>query len=602
MSAAIHYRIGASQPASHVFEVELTIAQPDPTGQKLRLPNWIPGSYMIRDFSRHLGPVTAFDAKGSPVGVHKTGKSDWQCALVEGSLTVRYEAYAWDISVRGSHLDQTHGFFNGTSVFLEVVGQQDKQHSVEILAPTGTKNWQVATSLSCASGTETGHFGHYMAQNYDELIDHPVEMGEFTSAIFYACGVPHNVVITGKHRADMDRLCRDLQKICETQIRFFGEPAPFERYVFLVTAVGNGYGGLEHRASTALLCSRDDLPLANEPEEPSERYRTFLGLCSHEYFHSWNVKRIKPAAFLPYDLRQETPTTLLWAFEGMTSYYDDLMLLRSGVISTASYLELLGQQITRHLRVPGRFYQSVAESSLDAWSKYYKQEENAVNSIVSYYIKGALVALCADLMMRQRSKGSVSLDTLMQTLWQQYGQQNKGVEEDDIPRLAAQLCGESENQPEWADFWQNALYGTTELPFHELLVTQGLDCLLRAADNAADAGGKPGQPKPARVWWGGRTQAAEGGVALQSVVRNSPLQQAGLSAGDVLIAINGLRVNNNNLEKMLTPYFPDDVLTVHAFRRDELMQFQVTLAEAPLDTCVLQISQVDLAEKWLSGH
>lgn len=606
MTSAILYRISSPQPASHIFQVVLTIANPHPEGQQLRLPNWIPGSYMIRDFSRHVGTISAQNDKGVTVAAHKTGKSDWQCEKTDGALIIHYEVYAWDLSVRGAHLDQTHAFFNGTSVFLEVVGQQERVHTVEMLQPENQKDWRVATSLPLAASTKPFGFGLYQAANYDELIDHPVEWGDFTVASFTACGVLHEVVITGLHRADMSRLCRDLEKICTTQIQFFGEPAPFSRYVFLVTAVGTGYGGLEHRASTALLCSRDDLPLSTEPEEPASRYRGFLGLCSHEYFHSWNVKRIKPAVFQPYDLRQETYTPLLWAFEGITSYYDDLMLLRAGVISTESYLELLSQQVTRHLRTVGRFHQSVADSSWDVWTKYYKQEENAVNSIVSYYVKGSLIALCLDLLMRQHTEGRISLDTLMQTLWQQFGKVAKGVGDEDIPRVAAELCGSAISKAQWQTFWQNALYQTDELPFGELLVTAGVSCTLRAADNAQDLGGKPSALQQVPAWWGARTQAAEGGVALQSVVRNSPAQQAGLSAHDLVVAINGLRINQASIEKTIASYAAGDVLTVHAFRRDELMAFSVTLANPPQDTCVLALNPEaadgERAMQWLLGH
>lgn len=606
MTAPVHYRIASSQPASHIYELEMTIAVPEAAGQRLSLPNWIPGSYMIRDFSRNVGRIYVVDGNGQPVAIQKTAKSEWLCAPAKGPLTLRYEVYAWDLSVRGAHLDQTHGFFNGTSVFLAAEGLEDKPHSVEIVAPEGSQYWEVATTLSRGKETPEWGFGGYQAESYDELIDHPVEMGRFSRARFMACGVPHDVVITGKHQANMDRLCRDLEKICRTQIEFFGGKAPFDHYIFLTTAVGNGYGGLEHRSSTALLCSRDDLPLHNEPEEPADRYRTFLGLCSHEYFHSWNVKRIKPASFIPYDLTKESHTSLLWAFEGITSYYDDLMLLRSGVISEKSYLELLGQQITRHLRTPGRFQQSVAESSWDAWSKYYKQDENAANSIVSYYVKGALVALCTDLMMRQRSGGTASLDQLMQRLWQEFGLTGKGVEEGDIPRLAATLCGELPEQPEWSSFWENALEGVGEIPFSELLVSQGLDCTLRASDNAADLGGKPAQAATPRLWWGGRVQAAEGGLAVQALTKNGPAQQAGLSAGDVIVAANGLRINNVVAwEKLLANACMGDVISLHAFRRDELMVFDVTLIEAPQDACVLTLSaensQQEKARQWLSG-
>ncbi|HEX4870555.1 MAG TPA: PDZ domain-containing protein [Moraxellaceae bacterium] len=602
MTAAVHYRIASRQPATHIFELALTVAKPAPDGQRLRLPNWIPGSYMIRDFARHLGPISVRDGEGRPVVLTRTGKADWQCAPATGPLTITYEVYAWDLSVRGAHLDQTHGFFNGTSVFLEVVGGQDQPHSVDLQCPEGTRDWRVATSLRPATGTPEFGFGRYEAASYDELIDHPVEMGTFSHARFMACGVPHDIVITGRHRADLDRLCRDLEKVCTTQIRLFGEPAPFDRYVFLVTAVGTGYGGLEHRASTALLCSRDDLPQAGEPEAPGERYRTFLGLCSHEYFHSWNVKRIKPAAFLPYDLTQETITPLLWAFEGFTSYYDDLLLARAGVITPQAYLELLAQQVTRHLRTPGRFRQSVAESSREAWTKYYKQDENSPNAIVSYYVKGALVGLCLDLLLRQRSGDRVSLDTLMRRLWTDFGQAGRGVEEGDIPRLAAELCGD-----DLAGFWADALEGTAELPLAELLSARGVDWLLRPAEGGADAGGKAGtgdgRPRP---WLGAKTGNGDGGASLVHVFTGGPAQAAGLSAGDVVIALDGLRVTGATVEKALAARAPGDTVEVHAFRRDELMRFALTLAPAPADTCVLALGTDDgrraLAERWIRGR
>jgi predicted metalloprotease with PDZ domain len=515
---------------------------------------------------------------------------------------IRYEAYAWDLSVRGAHLDQTHGFFNGTSVFLAVHGQEAAIHEVLIEAPAGQQHWQVATSLPRAAETPALGFGLYRAESHDALIDHPVEMGCFTHGTFTACGVPHEVAITGRHRCDMARLLRDLEKVCTAQIQMFGEPAPFDRYVFLVTAVGNGYGGLEHRASTALLCARDDLPLASEPEaNPGDRYKTFLGLCSHEYFHSWNVKRIKPAVFLPYDLRQETLTPQLWAFEGITSYYDDLMLARSGLISVQSYLELLAQQVTRHLRTPGRFRQSVTDSSLDAWAKYYKQDENSPNSIVSYYVKGALVALCLDLLLREKTADAVSLDTLMQRLWRDFGKAGVGLQDDDIPRLAAELCGD-----DLSVFWQSALHGTDELPLADLLAARGLDWTLRPAENAADPGGKPGSDSRPRSWLGAKIQNGDGGATLSQVLSDSPAQRAGLSAGDVVVAVNGLRVNGGTLEKVLASHAAGAVLDVHAFRRDELMQFVLTLGEAPVDTCVLALSadagKRHHAEKWILGH
>jgi predicted metalloprotease with PDZ domain len=604
MTVAVSYRIGSRSPESHIFELVLTIAKPAMDGQQLALPNWIPGSYMIRDFSRHILGLRAFDAAGNTVLVEKTGKSDWHCAAVNGPLTLYYEVYAWDLSVRGAHLDQTHAFFNGTSVFLTVLGQEDQRHEVLIERPVGqTSAWRVATTLPAATETQALGFGLYSAENYDALIDHPVEMGEFTHAVFMACGVPHEVVITGKHRADMSRLCSDLEKICTAQIKMFGEPAPFDRYVFLVTAVGNGYGGLEHRASTALLCSRDDLPLVTEPQaNPGERYKAFLGLCSHEYFHSWNVKRIKPAAFIHYDLRSETLTPQLWAFEGITSYYDDLVLLRAGLISTQSYLELLAQQITRHLRTPGRLQQSVSDSSVDAWTKYYKQDENSPNAIVSYYVKGALIALCLDLLLREKTEDKVSLDHLMRRLWQDFGQTGRGVGDNDIQRLATELCGS-----ELSDFWVQALHGTDELPLSELLGRRGLGWILRAAESASDSGGKLAADSRARPSLGIKVSAGggEAGASLQHVFTDGPAMRAGLSAGDVVVAVNDLRVTANSLDKVIASYTAGSLLRLHAFRRDELMVFEATLDEAAADTCVLTLP-VDAdrrqhAETWLLG-
>jgi predicted metalloprotease with PDZ domain len=286
--------------------------------------------------------------------------------------------------------------------------------------------WRVATSLPELGAKRYG-FGTYIAFDYDELIDHPVEMGDFALATFKAHGIQHDIVVTGRvPNLDMERLQQDLKAICETQIAFF-EPktkkAPMDRYVFLTMAVGDGYGGLEHRASTALICARADLPTTAAPKtaERSEGYVTFLGLCSHEYFHTWNVKRIKPAVFAPYDLQVENYTPLLWLFEGFTSYYDDLMLVRSGIISEATYFKLLGKTVGSVLRGSGRTKQSVAESSFDAWTKYYRQDENAPNAIISYYTKGSLVGLAFDLTIRAKTGGAKSLDDVMRALWERYG-------------------------------------------------------------------------------------------------------------------------------------------------------------------------------------
>jgi len=572
-------------PEAHRFEVSVTVADPDPAGQCFALPAWIPGSYLVRDFARHVVAIGATSGRRG-VALAKLDKHTWRAAPCAGPLTVTAEVHAWDLSVRGAHLDGTHGFFNGASVFLRAVGMEARACEVEILPPRGARyrRWRVATALRRRRAPRHG-FGTYVAADYDELIDHPVEMGTFALGAFVAGGVPHEIAITGRHDADMRRLCRDLQRLCAHHIRFWGTPAPMDRYLFLVTAVGEGYGGLEHRASTALLCSRDDLPRAGDAGTGAA-YRTFLGLASHEYFHTWNVKRLKPAAFAPYDLARENYTSLLWAFEGITSYYDDLALVRSGLIGERDYLEVIGRAATQLARNPGRARQTVAESSWDAWIKYYRPDENTPNAVVSYYGKGSLVALCLDLLIRERTRGRQSLDDVMRALWRRYGRTGEGVPEDGVERTAAQVTG-----LRLRGFFDRALRSTGELPLRRLLGTVGLELAVRPAESASDRGGKaPSTPerelaRQAAIGARVTTEGAE--LRLTHVLDGSAAQRAGLAAGDVIVALDGLRATPKNWPALLARRRPGDTVEIFAFRRDELMRFAVTLAARSRDTCVI---------------
>jgi predicted metalloprotease with PDZ domain len=600
---AVHYRITPNNPAAHLFEVRCTITDPDPAGQRLSLPTWIPGSYLIRDFARHVVRVRA-ESDGRPVALTKVDSATWASEPTQRPLTVVAEIYAWDLSVRAAHLDTSRGYFNGTSVFFRVHGREHLPCAVEIAAPPGDagRRWRVATALR-RDGAPPYGFGRYRADDYEELVDHPVEMGDFGLATFIACGVSHDVVVTGRHRADLDRLCRDLQTICEHHIRFFGEPAPFDRYVFLVTAVGEGYGGLEHRASTSLLCSRDDLPRAGD-REVSEKYRTFLGLASHEYFHAWNVKRIKPQAFAPYDLTRPVYTRLLWAFEGITSYYDVLALVRTGVIPPGSYLELVGQTVTRLLRGAGRLTQTVEESSFDAWIKFYKPDENTPNAVVSYYTKGALVALALDLTIRRETRNAVSLDHVMRVLWERHGKTGVGVAEDGIERIAQEVSG-----VDLRAFFARALRSAEELALGDLLAEFGVSFGLRAAESDQDKGGKAAtKSQPPRTALGVRLAESGSDARLATVYDDGSAQAAGLAAGDVILAVDGLRATRANLDALIGSYAPGAVVRIHAFRRDELMMFDARLEAAPLDTCFLALKDgVDeptrsRREAWLRGR
>lgn len=588
-SSPIRYTIVPIRPEAHLFEVTCTVENPDASGQVFSLPAWIPGSYMIREFARNIVSLHA-DVAGKRIAVEKFDKHSWRTGRVPAgaALTVTYEVYAWDLSVRAAHLDTTHGFFNGTSVFLAVEGQIDCECLVEIKAPrlATAALWRVATTLPRAEGEQGGAepmgFGLYRAANYDELVDHPVEMGCFTHASFDAGDVKHEVVLTGRHDCDTDRLCADLSRICGWQIDLFGAPAPVDRYLFLTMVVGDGYGGLEHRASTALIASRADLPFPGMKDIP-DGYKTFLGLCSHEYFHTWNIKRIKPAAFTPYDFSVENYTQLLWAFEGFTSYYDDLALVRSNVITVEDYLGLLGKTISNVMRGAGRLKQSVAESSFDAWVKFYRQDENAPNAIVSYYTKGALIALALDLQLRELSGGTTSLDDVMRALWQRHGETGVGVEEEGIFDLVAEIgdAAETGQGKRLARWLKRAVEGTEDLPLARLLKPFGVDYEAEAATKGPSLGVKMATGKEAK---------------LATVHEGGPAQRAGLSAGDVLVAMDGLKLSSASLEKQLERYRAGMRVKLHVFRRDELMEFEVELAPALADTIKLSVKEKPSAE------
>ncbi len=571
---AIRYSIVPKDLAGHVFQVTLHIEQPDPAGQSLSLPAWIPGSYMVREFARNIISITAH-CGDKKVGLQKTDKHSWQAAACSGALTVAYEVYAWDLSVRTAQLDQSHGFFNGTSVFLQVQGQEMLPHVVDIERPVDAicKAWRVATSLPELTAKRYG-FGSYIAENYDALIDHPVEMGDFALATFEAHGVTHDFVVSGRvPNMDLERIVKDVKKICESEIAFF-EPdskrSPVERYVFMTMVVGDGYGGLEHRASTALICHRADLPVTHRPEM-SDGYRSFLGLCSHEYFHTWNVKRIKPAAFAQYDLRLENYTRLLWVFEGFTSYYDDLMLVKSGLIDEPTYFKLLGKTINGVLRGSGRKKQSVAESSFDAWTKYYRQDENSPNAIVSYYTKGSMVALGLDLTIRLESAGKKSLDDVMRALWVRYGRdfyqkfltgEQQGLAENEIETLIAEVTGVNTKR-----FMEKYVRGTEDVPLAKLYADFGVVFTDERTNVQASLG----------------VRVAKNGAdcKLAHVYETCAAHQAGLSAGDTVMAINGLRVTAadaaDGLAIALGRYAVGESVQIHAFRRDELLVLQATL-------------------------
>jgi predicted metalloprotease with PDZ domain len=611
----LNYEVNLFDPKRHQLLVTLTIESLAknflPALLSLSLPAWIPGSYLVRDFSRHITQISAINEtkkQSEPLKLEKIDKHTWHLDTSgrASKVSISMLVYAWDLSVRGAHFDQTHCFFNGTSVFLRLLGYEHCAHRVRIsTSDVALGDWSIATAMQSTSKTvplltsiKRGANTYFESANYDEFIDHPFEIGTFQYARFKACGATHHITITGQSDADMKRLSADIKKICETQIAFF-EPktkkAPFKDYWFLVTAVGDGYGGLEHRASTALICNRNDLPFVGLPaiteQTPNDGYKSFLGLTSHEYFHTWNVKRIKPSAFEPYNLNSETYTRLLWIFEGFTSYYDDLFLVRTGLIDRATYLKTLASTFSTVQKTPGRLRQSAAESSFDAWTKYYKQDENSVNSIVSYYTKGALIALALDLSIRQRTKNGKnkgrSLDDVMQLLWQDY-KNGLLLDENAFCSLVERATGIDlflEIQ-QWA-------YDTHDIAWEPILADFGME--LRWTSATKDA-----------VWLGAKLSTpSPAGITVQNAQGHGPLAKAGISAGDTLIAINDLKADERCLAGLLARGRPGDLVSVMAFRRDELLRFQVQLEDPPKNDAALATLksssrlQVNMFDRWL---
>lgn len=590
---AIRYRVAFEDPDSHLLAVRCTIEAPAANGETLLMPAWIPGSYLIRDFARHVVALSA-RADGQAVPVAKDGLHAWHVATPPGCrrLVVDYAVYAWDASVRGAHFDRSHAFLNGAALFLRVAGREDCRCEVEFAEPRhpALRDMRVATSLPPTDGTAEDGFGLRAVADYYTLIDHPAEIGRFASIEFTTgkgrSRCRHRVAVSGHHAGDLARLRRDLARICAWQIDFWGGRPPFAEYLFLLQLSADGYGGLEHADSTALIGRRDDLPAA-ALGAPDEGYRRLLGLFSHEYFHAWLVKRIRPAGHRPPDLQAPAPTDLLWLFEGFTAYYDDLALVRSGVISPTAYLELLGKTISRVLAVPGRFRQSLAEAARDAWIKLYKPDENTDNATVSYYAKGSLLALVLDLRLRRESDGQRSLDDFMRRLWRDFGARDVPLDEAAVLAALADFAGKAT-----ARFVARAIHGTEDLPLRPLLQAFGVHWKQAPGEASAAlgvtlAGGGEALPRVARV--------ASGSVA----------EAAGLAGGDLLVAFDGLRADKAMLDNHGKRLAAGSAVAVHVFRDGVLLALTLVMPKLEPGFRTLELaphvgrSAVTLRRAWL---
>lgn len=595
MTPGIFYKLGFDQHHRHLFDVTLNIPAHNSSELNISLPAWIPGSYMIRDFAKNIVSINAFDAQENKLPLVKNDKQSWTLTSEGVAVTIRYQVYAFDASVRTAYLDAERAFFNGTSVFLKVREFQHQPHRLELLAPADKHGWRVATGLERTENTQKYAFGHYQAECYAQLIDCPAEIGNFMVQEFDVAGVMHHLVLTGKHYADMPGICADIKKICQHHIQLF-EPqsgkAPFSEYWFLTNILPNGFGGLEHKNSTALLCSNFDFATSRNQQQKTDAYIRFLSLVSHEYFHAWNVCRIKPEVFSTPDLSKETYTHQLWAYEGITSYYDDFSLFRCGLISFGDYLKLLQQTLSRVHRGPGQNKQSVSDSSFDAWTRFYQQGEDAINNIVSYYTKGSLIALWLDLSIRLHSQGSKSLDDLMRCLWQNHGKTATGTTDKDFYDLVTALCDQ-----QTADNLSLLLHQTGPIELAPLLARVGISLnygplankdLLSSADSQSEAClGILYRPHPL-------------GLEVTAVLEDSAAESAGVYAKDILLALDCLRLDTANMASLVQSLELNQPVSLHLFRNQILKTTEITPATAPAVAVTLSETDELKSSLWKS--
>ena len=581
----INYKI-TPNPLAHEWHIRLTFRQEHDLETEISLPNWVPGSYLIRDFSRNITTIRAF-CNGEYTHLTQVKKNRWHTAPQSGKWEIYYTVYAYDLSVRGSFLTAERGFFDGACLFLQVNGQENSAHQIEF--PILPKTWRIATTLPQTD------IHSFQTTSYHDLIDHPVELGSIEFLDFEAGGIRHRIALSGHYPDfDRDRLVSDIRKICETELSMFPSPAPFTHYLFLLHVGDNIYGGLEHISSTALLADRHSLP-PHGMTDANDAYTQLLGLFSHEYFHAWNVKSIKPAAFAPYDLDRENYTEQLWAFEGITSYYDDLFLARSRTIAPEAYLRLLAQSITRIQQTKGRLKQSLAESSFTAWNKFYKQDENSPNAIVSYYQKGALAALCLDLAIRNKSSGRHTLDSVMQQHYRDWLDTRQGIPEKQWQARCQVFTG-----LDLEDFFQTTLYTTADLPLAELLATIGIGLQWQAQPRSHGGAflSEPPTETPAPVSdFGARFKQNSDHATLTHVFNGGSAENAALCPQDKIIAIDGYACTDLAAQWAQLPI--GATARLHYFRTGILYVADITVQAAEADTAVLYITDRELFENWL---
>jgi len=542
----LYYHVSIPDPSTHLFHVRFT-CDPVPAGEwRWQMPVWTPGSYLVREFARQVDDVVVTDDRGTAVPVVKVDKNTWSAVpRRDGALTIAYTVYAHEFSVRTSHLDSDHGLLNGTSVFMYAVDAKNEPGTLSLTLPEG---WNAYTGLA------TDDAGAFRFDSYDHLVDCPLELGQPQVSEFRVDGVPHQLVVCGPGFLDQAALQDDLVRLIPAAAHVFGGGLPYDRYVFILHLTDRGGGGLEHRNSAVMTMPRF-LP------EPTRARARIMGLFSHEYFHAWNVKRLHPAVLGPFDYSREVYTHHLWLMEGGTTYYAELLPVRAGLWPVRDLLKALGQQIHADLGRPGRWHQSVAESSWDAWIKGYRPDAHSPNATVSYYARGALVSLLLDLALRRATADRVSLDTLLQELWRRYPE--------GFPESAPETVAEELGGPELGAFFRDAVYRAGDLPF-DLLETVGL-CYQE------EAAGKTAPP-----FSGLSTEVQDGRLVITGVQAASPAERAGLAPGDEMIAWDGIRLEPSRFASQVAVFPANQTVVVHRFRRGVLGTAALTLG-APVN-------------------
>ncbi len=540
----IGYTVSMSKPATHLLEVEMRIKSPRmPDQAELKMPVWTPGSYLVREYARHVQDFSAKDASGKALPWRKINKNTWQVdSKGVGEIVASYRVYSNELTVRTNELNDEHGFWNNTALLMFPKGQLNAASTVKV-NPFG--DWKVATGLPKVAGEPNT----FRALNFDVLYDSPFEVSNFSEITFNVQGKPHRYVITGEGNYDLKAIARDTAKIVEECYKIFGE-LPYDDYTFIVNLRGGG--GLEHLNSTALQWQRFGF-------KPKARYTAFLNLVAHEFFHLWNVKRIKPDALGPFDYENENYTKLLWVAEGATSYYEGVLLRRAGLVSDKEVLNTKANAIADLMARPGRFETSLEEASMDAWIKYYRQDENAVNNQISYYDKGEIVNMMLDISIRNASNGAKSLDDVMRHLYDEFFKKGKNYAPADYQKVSEMMAGKTLD-----DFFSKYVRGEAEIDFNEIV--GGLGLKLDAS-----------QSNKGKAYLGADTVEENGRLTIRAVAAGTPAYEQGLNTGDQIVAIDGYRASQTFLQSYLGEKKPNDTIRLTIFRFDKLRDVNFTL-------------------------